>query len=165
MTFVNVSVATSVSRDTRPWHPENVSPRRSSEGVLIVEAGPSGLECALTLANRGYPVRLVEASRELGGRVNLEARLPGLATWARVRDYRVHQLAKLDNAEIYPQSPLAAEDIFNLGVAHVVVATGALWRKDGVGRRNHKPIVGWNQSHVVTPDEMRRVKPSPIPLS
>jgi dimethylamine/trimethylamine dehydrogenase len=138
----------------RGWHPEKVSPKRSSEGVLIVGAGPSGLECALTLAKRGYSVRVVEARRELGGRVSLEARLPGLATWARVRDYRVHQLAKLDNAEIYPQSPVTADDILDLGIVHVVLATGALWRKDGVGRRNHKPIVGWSQSHVVTPDEI-----------
>jgi dimethylamine/trimethylamine dehydrogenase len=138
----------------RDWHPERVRPAKSDDQVLIVGGGPAGLECAMTLGKRGYRVRLAEARRELGGRVSLEARLPGLATSARVRDHRLQQIAKLPNVELFPESRLEAADILEMGVPHVVIATGTRWRKDGFGRRNHKAIPGSEAAHVITPDEI-----------
>ena len=49
----------------------------------------------MSLGRRGYEVMLAEATNELGGRVTLEARLPGLAAWIRVVDYRLGQLERL----------------------------------------------------------------------
>ena len=72
----------------RGWHPERIRPRASDARVLVVGAGPAGLEAAMMLGRRGYEVVLAEATRELGGRVLGEARLPGLAAWIRVVDYR-----------------------------------------------------------------------------
>ncbi len=62
--------------------------RASRTPVLVVGSGPAGLESARALGARGYQVVLTEAGRELGGRVAREARLPGLAAWIRVLDYR-----------------------------------------------------------------------------
>ena len=64
------------------------SGRGSDARVLVVGAGPAGLEAAMMLGRRGYEVVLAEAGDELGGRVAREARLPGLAAWIRVLDYR-----------------------------------------------------------------------------
>ncbi|MDX1576324.1 MAG: NAD(P)-binding protein, partial [Kiloniellales bacterium] len=61
------------------WHPEAIAPQGSDDQVLIVGAGPAGLECARALGRRGYGVILAEAEAELGGRVAAECRLPGLA--------------------------------------------------------------------------------------
>src|SRR5499427_213942 len=72
----------------RGWHPEEVPAGRGGT-VLVVGAGPAGLEAAHILGKRGYTVSLAEAADEPGGRVALESRLPGLAEWARVRDYRL----------------------------------------------------------------------------
>ena len=74
----------------RGWHPERVPAAKghAEDSVLVVGGGPAGLECAMTLGKRGYRVMLAEARRELGGRVALESRLPGLSSWGRVRDYR-----------------------------------------------------------------------------
>ena len=88
------------------WHPEIISAKSSDDAVLIVGAGPAGLECARALGQRGYRVHLAEASEELGGRVARESRLPGLAEWARVRDHRLQQLGQMTNVEIYRASPL-----------------------------------------------------------
>ena len=68
------------------WHPERIAPARTPTRVLVVGAGPAGLEAARALGQRGCAVSLAEARRELGGRVTRESRLPGLAEWARVRD-------------------------------------------------------------------------------
>src|SRR5258708_16734096 len=53
----------------RGWHPERIAPKRSDSAILVVGAGPAGLECARALGQRGYRVTLAEASSELGGRV------------------------------------------------------------------------------------------------
>jgi len=63
----------------RDWHPERIAPRGSDDAVLIIGAGPAGLECARALGQRGYTVTLAESRDELGGRVTLESQLPGLA--------------------------------------------------------------------------------------
>ena len=65
--------------------PSGSGRRRSDASVLVVGAGPAGLEAAHALGKRGYDVVLAEAGDELGGRVAREARLPGLAAWIRVR--------------------------------------------------------------------------------
>ena len=73
----------------RGWHPETIPPKASDASVLVVGAGPAGLEAACSLGRRGYRVVLAEATREVGGRVNKEASLPGLGSWRRVVDYRL----------------------------------------------------------------------------
>ena len=85
----------------RGWHPEYVQGRETDSSILIVGAGPSGLEAARVLGLRGYQVMLAESEKFLGGRVFRESRLPGLSEWARVRDYRVQQIQKMNNVEIY----------------------------------------------------------------
>ena len=145
----------------RGWHPEYAPPAQQPESVLVVGAGPAGLEIARTLGHRDCSVALLEAGRELGGRVRRESALPGLSAWIRVMDYREQQLNKLDSVEIYRQSPVSVDDLLNFGIANVVIATGATWRDDGVGRWNHHPIPIANGANVLTPDDiMSGARPS-----
>lgn len=122
--------------------------------MLIVGGGPAGLEAARALAQRGLDVTLAEAGREWGGRVSRESRLPGLATWARVRDWRVGQLKTYQNAQIYLQSPLSAEDILQYGIPHIAIATGSHWRSDGVGRTHCLPLDYLQAGVTVSPDAL-----------
>jgi dimethylamine/trimethylamine dehydrogenase len=136
------------------WHPEVILPRSADETVLIVGGGPAGLEAARALGQRGYEVTLSDASTELGGRVTHESRLPGLAAWARVRDYRVYQIQQMSDVLLYPASPMSAGEVLEFGADHVAIATGARWRKDGYGRAHQAPIPGSDGAHVLTPDDI-----------
>jgi len=136
------------------WHPERIAPKASEDSVLIVGAGPAGLECARALGQRGYRVTLAERERELGGRVTREASLPGLREWLRVRDWRVGQLRKLPHVEIYRESEVTPEMVLEFGPSHVVLATGARWRADGVGRATHLPVPVEAGTAVLTPDDV-----------
>ena len=133
------------------WHPEKIAPKESDSTILIVGAGPAGLEAALALGKRGYQVTLAEARNEAGGRVTRESRLPKLNEWARVRDYRLGQIQRMPNVEIYLESEMNAEQIQEFGADKVALATGALWRNDGVGRSIRFPVPGCK---ALTPDDI-----------
>ncbi len=138
----------------RGWHPERIEPKASDEPVLVVGGGPAGLECALQLARRGYPVTLAEGGKALGGRALAESRLPGLASWARVADHRIQQLRGLANADLFLDSALDAGQVLDFGFPHVFLATGASWRRDGVGRQSRHPIRVADRAQVLTPDDI-----------
>jgi dimethylamine/trimethylamine dehydrogenase len=138
----------------RGWHPERIAPKKSDGAVLVIGAGPAGLEAALACARRGYEVHLAEATTSLGGRVTREAALPGLSEWARVRDWRVGQLGRLGNVSIYLDSRLDAGSVMEFAPRHIVIATGAVWRRDGVGRISGFPIEGFDGPGVFTPDDL-----------
>jgi dimethylamine/trimethylamine dehydrogenase len=144
------------------WHPETIPVRTGNDSFLIVGAGPTGLECARLLGRRGYAVSLAEADEQLGGRVTREARLPGLAAWARVRDYRLNQLNKMQNVAIYRGSSVTAEQVLEFGATRIVLATGSIWRRDGVGRAATSPIPGLDRAdRVFTPEDlMAGLKPT-----
>ncbi len=117
------------------WHPERIAPRRSASRVLVVGAGPAGLEAARALGQRGYDVSLAE--------------------WARVRDWRVGQIGKLANVAVYRDSAMSAQDVLDFGADHVVLATGCHWRRDGFGRSNGFPIAGFvDNPRMFTPDDL-----------
>lgn len=113
----------------RGWHPEKFSPAGSNDSLLIVGGGPSGLEAALIAARRGYEVTLVDKAHEFGGRLCFETRLPGLAAWGRVRDYRLYALRQMANVNLYHSSELGAEDVLATGHTRVAIATGARWTR------------------------------------
>jgi dimethylamine/trimethylamine dehydrogenase len=136
------------------WHPDRARPRGESESVLIVGAGPAGLEAALQAGRRGYRVTLAEASTTLGGRVAKERMLPGLSAWGRVADYRTGQMAVMPNVEIYRDSPLTPKDILAMGADHVAIATGATWRRDAVARFHLNPIPTDPAMPIFTPDDL-----------
>ncbi len=136
------------------WHPEVIPARASDDKVLVVGAGPAGLECARALGQRGYDVTLAEARNTLGGRVTDESRLPGLATWGRVRDYRVQQIHRMTNVQVYLESRLSASDVLEFGFPKVVLATGGTWRRDGIGRWRGEPLPGVAEANIYTPEDV-----------
>ena len=136
----------------REWHPELIAPKKSEDEILIVGAGPAGLEAARALGQRGYHVILTDKNREAGGRVDLESKLPNLTEWRRVIDWRLTQIQKIENIFFYPSSPMTAKDVLEAGAPHVILATGSTWRRDGLGRYHSRPIPG--DAKIFTPDDL-----------
>jgi dimethylamine/trimethylamine dehydrogenase len=150
--------ATAGEEYRRGWHPERFEPAANADrDVLVVGAGPAGMECAIVLGKRGMRrVHLVEAEPELGGIMRWIPQLPGLGEWGRVLNWRAVQLQKLGNVEVIAGTRLDADGVREYGAEIVVVATGARWAGDGINFLTHEPIPGADPSlpHVLTPEQV-----------
>jgi dimethylamine/trimethylamine dehydrogenase len=139
----------------RGWHPENIAPRGSDSTILVVGAGPAGLEATRALGRRGYQVLLAEAEQQPGGRVTRESALPGLSEWIRVRTYRVQEIQSMNNVDVYLDNRMSADDVLAIEADHILIATGAHWQADGRGLFNQAPLVELGPAaQVFTPDDI-----------
>jgi len=148
----------------RGWHPENpvktVVHTRTADKPhhLIVGAGPAGLECAYTLMQAGHRVTVAERESEAGGRLLCEARLPGLSSWLRVRDFRLSKLLQSASANLYLSSNMTADDVIEFGADSVTVATGSLWCISGAGSTHPGQRHGLNKNfhQLLNPDDIMK---------
>ncbi|MCW3031148.1 MAG: dimethylamine dehydrogenase [Solirubrobacterales bacterium] len=140
----------------RGWHPERFSRAANAEKtVLVVGAGPAGMECAMVLGKRGLSaVHLVDEQDGLGGSLRAISAYPHLGEWGRVTTYRQIQLAKLANVEVVADTRLDAAGVLDYGADIVVVATGARWRADGMNGPTQAPIPGAELDFVHTPEQV-----------
>jgi dimethylamine/trimethylamine dehydrogenase len=149
--------ATANEEYRRGWHPEKFAKTKSTESVLVVGAGPAGMECARVLGERGYDVHLREADSEMGGRIRKVVQYPGLSEWGRVTTYRQIQLGKLKTVEVHlGTGKMSADDILSYGADKVVLATGAHWATDGDNfvTKSAVPGIDASQPWVCTPEQI-----------
>jgi dimethylamine/trimethylamine dehydrogenase len=83
-----------------------------------------------------------------------ECRIPGLAAWGRLRDWRLLQINKLPNVELYLESEMTPETLAEFGADHIVMATGSSWRRDGVARHHTRHIPIDMAADILTPDDI-----------
>lgn len=150
--------ATAGEEYRRGWHPERFEPLVHPEvNVLVVGAGPAGMEAAIVLAKRGAEmVHLVDAAEDLGGHLRKVIGLPGLQEWGRYIDHRMIQIEKLPNLQFIRSTTLRADDIRDYGASHVVMATGACWLGTGLTPGTHAPLAGAVDAAgwVFTPEQL-----------
>ncbi len=144
----------------RGWHPERFTKATNAEKtVLVLGAGPAGMECAMVLGKRGMSaVHLVDEQDAIGGSMREISAYPNLGEWARVINYRQIQLEKLKNVETILKTRLNAEAIFEYGAEIVVVATGARWRSDGLNGTTQQTIPGAELDCSYTPEQVSAAK-------
>jgi dimethylamine/trimethylamine dehydrogenase len=156
-TIVCTQNPTAMEEYRRGWHPEIFTPASESRFVVVVGAGPAGLECARVLGLRGHRVDVLEAAVELGGHMRDLIRLPGLAEWGRVISWRERQIAKQPNLRVLRGvGAVEPEDLLNYGADRIVLATGAHWVGDGQGPVGTGPIDGVSaaQPGFATPEQV-----------
>lgn len=150
--------ATAGEEYRRGWHPEKFTKAKNADNdILIVGAGPAGMECARVLGKRGMRrIHLVDGEPELGGSMRWIAKLPALGEWARVVNYRQIQLDKLVNVEFIPNKRLDTQDVLEYGAEIVIIATGSHWATDGLSGTTHAPISGADAKlpHCLTPEQI-----------
>jgi len=150
--------ATAGEEFRRGWHPERFTRAANADReVLVVGAGPAGLECAVVLGKREFQhVHLIEADAEIGGNLRWIAQLPGLGEWGRVLQWRRTQLDRLPNVDIVTGARLSAQQALDYRTGIVVIATGSHWAIDGLNGVTSEAIPGADASQpwVLTPEQV-----------
>ncbi len=150
--------ATAGEEHRRGWHPEKFTRAENADrAVLVVGAGPSGMECATVLGKREMElVHLVDAGDDIGGCMRWITRMPGLGGWGHVIDYRRVQLDRLANVSLGMGARMSAAEVLDYGAQIVVVASGAHWVGDGLSGVTRQPIPGADSTlpHVLTPEQV-----------
>ena len=137
----------------RGWHPEKIKSKSSDNSVLVIGGGPAGLEATLSLARRGYSVAIADSNKELGGRINMESKLPGMTSYKRVVDYRVNQINQLNNVDVFLDNTLSPDDVLELGFDHVVTATGSTWQPSIMDDKS-APVLIDKTDTIITPEDV-----------
>lgn len=93
--------------------------------IVVVGAGPAGLEAARVTAERGHSVTILEATGEAGGQVRLAAQNPRRRELIGIVDWRLAELDRL-GVEMRYDTWAEQDDVLALAPDVVVVATGGL---------------------------------------
>jgi 2,4-dienoyl-CoA reductase (NADPH2) len=108
--------------------------------IAVVGAGPAGLACAATAAERGHRVVLFEATGEIGGQFNLARRIPGKEEFGETLRYFDRRLSTLGVERVLGRvASLADVRAFD----HVIVATGVVPRLPAITGLDHPCVASY----------------------
>ncbi|WP_042374583.1 NADPH-dependent 2,4-dienoyl-CoA reductase [Streptacidiphilus neutrinimicus] len=119
-----------------------LSPTRLRKRVAVVGAGPAGLACAVSAAERGHAVTLFDAADTVGGQLNLARRVPGKEEFDETLRYFRHQLDTL-GVELRLSTRVDADDLTQAGFDEVVLATGVTPRTPEIDGVDHGAVVSY----------------------
>ena len=96
---------------------------KGQRNVVVVGGGPAGLIAAITAAERGHKVTLLEKSNELGGNLKIMECEPKKHDMVEYRDYLVRQVKK-NNVEVHLNTPATSEVVKSYNPDAVICAVG-----------------------------------------
>nr|WP_284691448.1 FAD-dependent oxidoreductase [Pinirhizobacter soli] len=119
-----------------------IRPASVSKRYAVVGAGPAGLACATTLAERGHAVTLFDRASAIGGQFNMARRIPGKEEFDETIRYFEHRLGETGVTLALGQ--VATVEALQAGrFDAVILATGVTPRAAGIEGRDHPKVLSY----------------------
>ncbi|SIS90869.1 NADH:flavin oxidoreductase [Neptunomonas antarctica] len=123
--------------------PHEITPASTPRNLVIIGAGPAGLEAARVAAERGHKVTLLEAAPEPGGQVRLCAQNPRRREMLAIIDWRMAQCTAL-GVTFHFNVLAEAADVIALNPDVVIIATGGLPDTEVLASGNELVVSSWD---------------------
>ena len=120
------------------------SPVKHKKKIAVVGAGPAGLACAVTAAQRGHRVELFEATKSIGGQLNMAVRIPGKEEFNETLRYFKRMLA-LNRVTVKLNHNVTANEMKAGEYDSIVVATGVTPRIPDIPGIDHPMVCTYTQ--------------------
>lgn len=117
-----------------------LSPTRRRKRIAVVGAGPAGLACAVSAAERGHDVTLLDDASEIGGQLNVARKVPGKQEFDETLRHFRHQLAA-HGLDVRLNTWVRADDL--TGYDEIVVATGVTPHTPDIPGVDHPRVLGY----------------------
>ena len=119
-----------------------IKPTQAKKTVAIVGAGPAGLACAVTAAERGHSVTLYDANDEIGGQFNIAKKIPGKEEFSETLRYFGVRLKEL-NVDVKLNTMITTAQLNDLQTDELVVATGISPRDLDLPGYDHAKVLNY----------------------
>lgn len=136
------------------WGGDRFNLAETRKKVLVVGAGPAGMEAARVAAERGHQVTLAEAQSDPGGQFRLAGLTPRRGQISELINWYISQFQKLA-VDVRYSTPMDEQDIIEFGADEVLIATGSM--PDGLARQRwlpeHSELPGLANGNVYSAEE------------
>jgi 2,4-dienoyl-CoA reductase (NADPH2) len=119
-----------------------IEPTTAKKTIAIIGAGPAGLACAVTAAERGHNVTLYDAGNEIGGQFNIAKRIPGKEEFFETLRYFAVRLKEL-KVTVKLNTTLTTQQLNALQVDELVLATGISPRDLELPGHDHAKVLNY----------------------
>lgn len=119
-----------------------ITPAAQPRRVAVVGAGPAGLACAVTAAERGHQVTLFDAAAEIGGQFNIAKKVPGKEEFHETLRYFGRQL-QLKGVDLRLNTRVDAATLAAGGWDDIVLATGIVPRTPAIAGMDHPKVLSY----------------------
>nr|WP_294866074.1 NADPH-dependent 2,4-dienoyl-CoA reductase [uncultured Pseudogulbenkiania sp.] len=118
----------------------NLAPAATPKRLAVVGAGPAGLACATTAAERGHAVTLFDAAGEIGGQFNVAKKIPGKEEFHETLRYFARRLETTE-VTLRLNTCVEADDLKDFD--EVILATGIAPRLPAIPGIEHPKVLSY----------------------
>ena len=119
-----------------------VQPVQTARRIAVIGAGPAGLAAAVTAAERGHQVILIDANDRVGGQFNVAKTIPGKSEFSETLRYFSTRLKEL-GVEVRLNTKVDASTLNAMSIDHVLLATGIRPRVPELEGVGHEKVLSY----------------------
>jgi NADPH-dependent 2,4-dienoyl-CoA reductase/sulfur reductase-like enzyme len=123
--------------------PHVIARAGTAKSVVIVGAGPAGLEAARVAGERGHKVTVFEAAPQAGGQIRLATQIKRRRELIGIVDWRVEQCERL-GIDMRYSTYADASDVLSLSPDVVIIATGGLAQNQSIEEGADLAVSSWD---------------------